>query len=193
MPYTDFKMKINKYMLQQRQQHWNSNKHNKLLKIKPALREGKQSYRKKTKKRRLYCPDFVYVIQGQHILTYLKWSSNQCHTCQTKYTVKHILIECTDLARIRETFYSANDMKELFQNIEMKNIMSFLKAINIHSKYLKEFSTRPNFSYKLFLKKKYFNKIWSFPQTVPKNKKEKILFLHDDSLQINFEKNLIFF
>ena len=82
-----------------------------------------------------------------------------CHTCQTKYTVKHILIECTDLARIRGTFYSANDMKELFQNIEMKNVMSFLKAINIHSKYLKEFSTRPNFSYKLFLKKKYFNKI----------------------------------
>ena len=29
--YTDFKMKINKYILQQRQQCWNSNKHNKKL------------------------------------------------------------------------------------------------------------------------------------------------------------------
>ncbi len=36
------------------------------------------------------------------------------HACQTKYTLKHILIECTDLTHIRETFYSANDMKELF-------------------------------------------------------------------------------
>ena len=38
------------------------------------------------------------------------------------------------LAHIRETFYSANDMKELFQNIEIKNVMSFLKAINIYRK-----------------------------------------------------------
>ena len=30
-------MKINKYILQQRQQHWNINKHNKLLGIKPSL------------------------------------------------------------------------------------------------------------------------------------------------------------
>ena len=46
-----------------------------------------------------------------------------CHACQTKYTVKHILIECTYFAHIRETFYSANDMKVLFQKIEMNNVM----------------------------------------------------------------------
>ena len=38
-----------------------------------------------------------------------------CYACQTKYTMKHILIECTDLAHIRKTFYSANNVKELFQ------------------------------------------------------------------------------
>ena len=31
--------------------------------------------------------------------------------CQTKYTVRHILVEYTDLTHVRETFYSANDMK----------------------------------------------------------------------------------
>ena len=74
------------------------------------------------------------------------------HACQTKYTVKYILIECTNLAHIRETFYSANDlahirepfycandMKELFQNIEIKNVMSFLKVINIYRKIKKKF------------------------------------------------------
>ena len=30
-------MKINKYILQQRQQRWNNNENNKLLKIKPTL------------------------------------------------------------------------------------------------------------------------------------------------------------
>ena len=39
-------MKINQYILQQRQQRWNSNKHNKLLEIKPTLGEWKLGYRK---------------------------------------------------------------------------------------------------------------------------------------------------
>ena len=57
-----------------------------------------------------------------------------CHAYQTKYTMKHIHIECTDLPHMREAFYGANNMKELFQNIEIKNVMSFLKAINIYGK-----------------------------------------------------------
>ena len=57
-----------------------------------------------------------------------------CHTCQTKFTVKHIHIECTDLAHIRETFYSANEMKELNQKTEMNKVMSFLKAVNLYRK-----------------------------------------------------------
>ena len=43
MPYTDFKMKINKYILQQRQQHWNNNKNNELLEIKPTLGNGSKA------------------------------------------------------------------------------------------------------------------------------------------------------
>ena len=82
-----------------------------------------------------------------------------CHACQTKYTVKYILIEYTDLAHIRGNFYSANEMKQLFHNIEIKNVMSFLKAINIYMEKSKKISTRPNFFYKLSLYKKYFNKI----------------------------------
>ena len=73
--------------------------------------------------------------------TYLLEAKQQpmCYACQTKYTVKHILIECTDLAHIRETFYSANNMKERFQNIEIKNVMLFLKAMNIYGKIYKKF------------------------------------------------------
>ena len=40
-------------------------------------------------------------------------------------------------------------------------------------KNLKEFLTRPNFSYKLFFYKKYFYKIWSFLLAVPKKKQKK--------------------
>ena len=57
-----------------------------------------------------------------------------CYACQTKYTVKYILIECTDLAHIRKAFYCANNMKELFQNAEINNVMSFLKTVNLYTK-----------------------------------------------------------
>ena len=36
------------------------------------------------------------------------------------------LVECADQAHIRETFYSANDMKELFQKIEINNVILLL-------------------------------------------------------------------
>ena len=51
------------------------------------------------------------------------------HACQTKYTVKHILIECINLAHIRETFYCASDMNELFQIIECNVIPKSNKYI----------------------------------------------------------------
>ena len=46
IPYTDLKIKINKYILQQWQQRWSNNNYNKLPEIKPILAEWKQSFRK---------------------------------------------------------------------------------------------------------------------------------------------------
>ena len=57
-----------------------------------------------------------------------------CYACQTKYTMKHILIECTNLAHIRKIFYSVNNMKELFQNTEINNVISFLKTVKLYTK-----------------------------------------------------------
>ena len=57
-----------------------------------------------------------------------------CYARHTKYIVKHILIECTNLAHIRKTFYSANNMKELFQNTEINNVISFQKTVKLYTK-----------------------------------------------------------
>ena len=119
-----------------------------------------------------FCPDFIGHTRTTH--SYLLEAKQQptCHACQTKYTMKHNLIECTDLTHIKETFYSANNIKELFQSVEIrnkKNVMSFLKAINICKKNLKEISTKSDPFLELFLKRK------------------QIFLLQDDFLQINFQ------
>ncbi len=56
----DFKIKLNKYTLQQREQRWDSNKHYKLQEIKPTLDGWKEGYRPHPReKTKVYCPDFV--------------------------------------------------------------------------------------------------------------------------------------
>ena len=83
-----------------------------------------------------------------------------------KYTVRHILNECPDLAYIGEIILSANDMKGLYQNFERCNVIP--KSDKYIRKNLKEISRWPSFSYKLFLDKKCFKKIWSFLKLSPK-------------------------
>ena len=105
-------MKINKYLLQQRQQRWNDNENNKLLEIKRTLGEWKQSFRKKKQKEEITLSR-VRIGHTRITHSYLLEGKPQpiCSACQTKYTMKHILIECTDRAHIRKTLYSANNMK----------------------------------------------------------------------------------
>ena len=60
-------------------------------------------------------------------------------------TVKYILTECIDLAHVRETFFSWNDTKELFQNIEIRNNV-ICKTDTYIRKDLKKFQPEQNFS-----------------------------------------------
>ena len=41
---------------------------------------------------------------------------------------------CMYLAHVRKTFYSANNMKELFQYTEINNVKSFLKTVKLYTK-----------------------------------------------------------
>ena len=77
-------MKIDKYILPQRQQRWNSNKYNKLLAIKPTLREWKQGYRKNLKEEAILCRLYKGHTRTTH--SYLRWLLLflKCHACQTK-------------------------------------------------------------------------------------------------------------
>ena len=54
--------------------------------------------------------------------------------CGNHYTIRHILIECTNISRIRKNFYKVNSMKELFEKINPKNVMEFLKRIGLLSR-----------------------------------------------------------
>ena len=54
-----------------------------------------------------------------------------CIVCNQPFTVKHILIDCIDFLQTRNKYYRVNDLPQLFQDVPVDNIVSFLKQIHI--------------------------------------------------------------
>ena len=59
----------------------------------------------------------------------------KCQYCNNHpLTVKHIIIECTYFTAIRSNYFNACNMKDLFDNVDVNNILSFLKETLIYQK-----------------------------------------------------------
>ena len=50
------------------------------------------------------------------------------------FSVKHFLLDCTDLNIIRSRFFRVSTLKERFDTVEPMKIFSFLKEIGIYNK-----------------------------------------------------------
>ena len=61
-------------------------------------------------------------------------TSHAIQTCQEAYSVKHVLIDCTDLGLIRSRFYHLPYMKILFDTVNVDRILTFIKEVNLFSK-----------------------------------------------------------
>ena len=42
-----------------------------------------------------------------------------------KFTVRHFLLECCDFARVRNNCLNVDNMKQLFQDIQIDSFMTF--------------------------------------------------------------------
>jgi hypothetical protein len=46
----------------------------------------------------------------------------------------HVLIDCVDVADVRQTFYNANSLSNLFTNVIGDTILQILKEIDLYTK-----------------------------------------------------------
>ena len=106
IPFSNFKPSINKYILDQWQTSWNDSIGNKLLEIKPTICEHQSVVRNLRK--------------AEVVLARLR--------------LGHRLLECGDFAQVRNNCFHVNNMKELFQDIHIDSIMTFLRQINPFNK-----------------------------------------------------------
>jgi hypothetical protein len=56
--------------------------------------------------------------------------------CNENFNVKHFLLEYLNFSQARFRFYRVNSLKELFNTIPSKNIIDYLKEINLYSRLL---------------------------------------------------------
>jgi len=52
-------------------------------------------------------------------------------SCNSNYSLKHVLIECVDVSDVRQTIYNVNNLTDLFTNVD--TILDF-KEIDLYTK-----------------------------------------------------------
>ena len=57
-----------------------------------------------------------------------------CIGCDTPFTVRHFLLDCADFDRERRSLFEVNNLKDLFKDVSVENILSFLKNVNLFNK-----------------------------------------------------------
>ena len=134
IPFSNFKPSINKYMLEEWQTSWNNSIGNKLLDIKPTIGEYQSVVRNIRREEVVLARlrlghtrvTHSYLLQGEE--------HPQCVGCDAPFTVRHFLLECGDFAQVRNNCFHVDNMKELFQDIYIDSIMTFLRQINLFNK-----------------------------------------------------------
>ncbi len=129
--YEDYKLHIKNYINRLWQRRWDGCAGNKLNKVEPVLgahrSPGHLSRREEIVLSRLRI--------GHTRLTHSYRMNNEdvprCVACDCNLTVEHILVECGDFAEVRQRYYDAESLQQLFHEINVTYVFDFLHEIGL--------------------------------------------------------------
>ena len=134
IPYTDIKPFIVKYILKRWQDSWDQQIHSKLQEMHSLVGKTPCSYDKNRKEQ----VDLTRCRIGHSRLTHSYLLNNEerpeCIQFNSNCSLRHVLIDCVDVADVRQTFYNANSLSNLFTNVTGNTILQFLKEIDLYTK-----------------------------------------------------------
>ena len=78
--------------------------------------------------------DFLTLNKRLSRRAMLSDDSSCCISCNEPFTVKHFLITCTEFNYIRNRYFTAKTVKELFTDTSSDKIINFLKETNLFNK-----------------------------------------------------------
>ena len=135
IPATDHIPRIKSYIYSQWQRRWDRLIGNKLHSVMPQIQKYSSG---------LSCRKSDVLISrmrlGHTRLTHSflmeRKTPPTCDLCQLDdlLTVEHILLRCNALNNIRRNYFTANNLKDLFDNVTSSTIIDFIKDIGVYNK-----------------------------------------------------------
>jgi ribonuclease HI len=133
IPYSDLYPGVNTYINQCWQQSWDTEVNNKLHTIEPHLKPLKP-YHLPRREELLIHRLRIGHTHLTHAYLLKKENPPECIPCQSPLTVEHILLHCIDFNLVRQKYYSASTLTDLFNSVQPRAILSFIKEIGLYGK-----------------------------------------------------------
>ena len=100
----------------------------------PLWENGDQLSENQEENKSLY-PNYTLVTQGLLPFFLLQQElQSQRLTCQTTYTIKHVLRECRAFALIRKRFFEVNTLNDLFEKVNPVDVLNFLRETGLYQR-----------------------------------------------------------
>ena len=117
IPYVNFKPFINEYISDKWQTIWNGAKFDKLREVGPIVKRPRVIHKLSRREEIVLARLRIGHTRITHSHLLKREDQPKCIGCDTPFTVKHFLLECTDFAAERISCFQANNLKELFKDV----------------------------------------------------------------------------
>ena len=134
--WSDLKPRVDTYICTAWQALWNNETRNKLYEILPNLKESLCNTTQSLYPKQETVMTRLRIGHTWITHSYLLKKEDQpfCHACDNPFTVKHILVECSDFTHIRNKYYTTTDVHTLFREVDSIKINEYLKEIKLFDK-----------------------------------------------------------
>ena len=134
IPYTDIKPFIVKYISERWQDSWDQQIHSTLHEMHSLVGKTPCSYGQNRNEQVVLTRCRIGHSRLTHSYLLNNEERPECIPCNSNFSLKHVLIDCMDVADVRQTFYNANSLSNLFTNVAGDTILQFLKEIDLCTK-----------------------------------------------------------
>lgn len=132
LPQSDFRPVIQKLIKRKWQRQWDEAPDNKLYTIQSTVDSRRNHSRRDRREEVVLARLRIGHTYYTHKFLFDRDPVPICIPCDEILSVKHMLIDCIDFQIVRNRFYSADTLENLFKNIDPNLIFEFLKEIGLY-------------------------------------------------------------
>ena len=134
IPFNNFKPFINKYVCDKWQTLWDETPFNKLKEIEPIVNHHRLVPKLSRREEIVLARLRIGHTRLTHSCLLKREERPYCIGCDTPFTVRHFLLDCADFERERRSHFQVNNLKDMFKDVSVENILTFLKNVNLVNK-----------------------------------------------------------